>query len=115
MDYGQFKVVSVGAKDCKAPVICSLQGDKACLEINRPVNGMTSYEVDFNTGEKESYADEKQEHRMLHEFKEFIRIVDEKDMETAEKMLKISLDVSYVLTTARKSAGIVFPMDEQGV
>lgn len=111
LDYGTFKAVSIAAKDCKAPVMCSLQGDQGCLSINRPVNGLSGFRVDMNDGSSYTYEDEVVRHRMTYEFEEFIRCVDEKDYAANEKMMEISMIAAEVLTEARKSAGIVFPAD----
>lgn len=113
LTYPSFKVVSIGAKDCKAPVMCSLQGDKGCLTIDRPVNGMTSYKIDMNDGEVISYEVKDARHRMLYEYEEFIRMVDEHDFEQANRMLEVSEIVSEILTEARAQAGIVFPSDKE--
>ena len=111
LDYGTFQAVSIAAKDCKAPVMCSLQGDKGCLRISRPVNGMTAFDVDMNDGSTFSYADETVQHRMIYEFEEFIRCADENDHAANDVMMNLSLAAAEVLTEARKSAGIVFPAD----
>ena len=113
LKYPAFQAVCIGAKDCKAPLMNTLQGDEGCIVINSPVNGMTSFELDYNDGRSESYTSENPEtNRMIYEFREFIRMIDEKDYETAEKMLDLSVAVSEVMTEARLQAGIVFPADE---
>ena len=33
-DYGHFKAITIGAKDCKAPVMNTIQGDKAAIVVN---------------------------------------------------------------------------------
>lgn len=38
MDYGNFKAVLIGAKDCKAPIATSIQGDQGCISIQTPAN-----------------------------------------------------------------------------
>jgi len=111
LDYGTFKAVSIAAKDCKAPVTCSIQGDKACLAMNTPVNGMTKFELDRNDGTKEPYADESDSHRLLYEFLDFIKTVDTKDYDHMNELLEASSIVSGVMENARKDAGIVFDND----
>ncbi len=44
---------------------------------------------------------------------EFQRIIDEKDYNKAEKMLKLSLDVATVMENGRKQEGVVFDNDRQ--
>ena len=36
LDYGNFKAVLIGAKDCKAPIATSIQGDQGCISIQTP-------------------------------------------------------------------------------
>ena len=48
---------------------------------------------------------------MCAEFKDFARIIDEKDDAEAESLLQNSLTVMQVLEKARKSAGIRFGCD----
>jgi len=79
LKYPAFQAVCIGAKDCKAPLMNTLQGDEGCIVINSPVNGMTSFELDYNDGRSESYTSENPEtNRMIYEFREFIRMIDEK-------------------------------------
>lgn len=111
MDYGSFQAVSIAAKDCKAPVSCTIQGDAGCIVIPSSVNGMTAFEVDRNDGCTETYKATHNHHRMLYEFLDFIHTVDTKDYAHMEEMLDASSIVSNVMETARKDAGIIFDND----
>ncbi|MEE8808579.1 MAG: Gfo/Idh/MocA family oxidoreductase [Lactimicrobium sp.] len=111
MDYGTFQAVSIAAKDCKAPVSCSIQGDAGCIAMHSSVNGMTSFDLDRNDGSVEPYNDNSGRHRMLYEFLDFIQTVDTKDYAHMEEMLEASSMVSRVMETARKDAGIIFDND----
>ena len=51
-------------------------------------------------------------HRLYYEFVEFIRIIDEKDMDKAKEMLDISITVSEIIEEARKSIKVVFGCEE---
>ena len=48
---------------------------------------------------------------MYHEFREFIRIVDEKDQEYAQRLMETTLITMDIQTRARQTAGIVFDHD----
>lgn len=113
LDYGTFKVSCIGAKDCKAPIISSFQGDKGCIIAKMPVNQLREYQLIFNDGISENKCFEKDVHRLYYEFKEFIRIIKEKDIHKASKMLQISLTVSEIMEEARKQMNIVFDNDNQ--
>lgn len=112
LDYGDFKAVTIGAKDCKAPVACSLQGDKAAITMNSSVNGLTRFNLDYNNGQEEPYQDNSGSHRLLWEFLDFIKAVDTEDFDYMNELLEESSIVSRVMTTARKTAGIIFDNDQ---
>lgn len=111
MDYGTFKAVTIGAKDCKAPVVSTLQGDKGYIRISIPVNQVKEYELNDNDGHSEVISFE-EEHRLYYEFVEFIKMIDGGDYERAEAMLTVSKNVSQVMEEARKQEGIVFRNDQ---
>lgn len=111
LDYGTFKAVTIGAKDCKAPISSSIQGDLGSLQIHKPVNQLTSFEVDMNDGTADSFSVKEPEHRLYYEFLEFIRVIDEKDYDAMNRMMEITGTVAEILQTARRDAGIVFDSD----
>ena len=45
LDYGNFKAVLIGAKDCKAPIATSIQGDQGCISIQTPANVLKSFKI----------------------------------------------------------------------
>lgn len=106
LDYGDFKVSSVGAKDCKAPVCCTIQGEEGCFVISGPVNQMDGYELILNDGRTVQYQVEKPENRLYYEFIEFQRMIEERDWEREKAMQEISLIVAEILEEARKQNGI---------
>lgn len=118
LDYGTFKCVLVAAKDCKAPVTGSIQGDKKCILLNGPVNMLLGFKVMDAVGRGlmendriyENYNDP-QKHRMYYEFIEFVRMVKENDLNAAYNLLELSLITMDIQTKARKKAGITFPTD----
>ena len=113
MDYGNFKCVCIGAKDCKAPVVSVLQGDEGSIRIDSPVNSMTGFEFSDNKGNIENFKIENIEHRLYYEFVEFIKIIDGKEISRSKEMLNISLTVSEIMEQARKQQGVVFENEEE--
>ena len=110
LDYGDFKAVCIGAKDCQAPVRSTIQGEKGCIVVPMPVNQMRAYSLVPNRqegGTREFLP----EHRMLPEFRAFRRILEDRDVQTASAMLDIGEMVAAVLEEGRKQEGIVFPGD----
>lgn len=113
LDYGDFKAVCIGAKDCKAPVMSTIEGDEGFVAINTPVNGMQVYHEEDNKGTGRDFTSDVKTHRMYYEFMEFIRMIDEQDYDKMNEMLEISKAVSRTMEKARKEAGIVFDNDHQ--
>lgn len=118
LDYGSFKAVSIGAKDCSAPVTCSIQGNKGCITTTSPVNILSGFKYYSTESRQKVLADSANEdnyngdkHRMYFEFAEFERMIREHDMVKAGKALEISLTVSEIQTRAREFAGVRFPAD----
>jgi len=111
LDYGTFKCVCVGAKDCKAPIANNIQGDKGCIYQDTPANVCERFELLMNDGTSSKINENDYEHRMVNEFIEFFDMIKNNDLEKCYKMLEHSLIVSEVQTIARHKGGIIFPAD----
>lgn len=112
LDYGNFKAVAIGSKDSDASLVNTIQTDRGSIEITDSINSFSSFRI------KESGKDVFREvnvnepcHRMVYEFREFLEIISQRDMEKARELSKISLDTSWILTEARKFSAIDFPND----
>ena len=112
MDYGSFKAVLVGAKDCQAPLMNTIQGDEGSIMIDTPVSRMTHFSLAKNKEEPAMFDLNEDCHAMSYEFKEFIRIINEHDKEKAQQLLCTSEIACEILYKARLSAGIVFDADK---
>ncbi len=111
LDYGDFKAVCIGAKDCQAPTVSSIQGDSGNIVVNIPANRFDEYILNDNAGNSETKNFADNSHRMLHEFKIFIDMIDSKNLGTANAMLEISGIVAQILQEGRRQAGIKFAND----
>ncbi|OOF57284.1 Gfo/Idh/MocA family protein [Rodentibacter myodis] len=107
LDYPQFKVICIGAKDCAAPVTLSIQGDKGNIAVPMPANAMNCFTLTENNGHSETFQFEER-HRMFYEFQRFVEIIDSGDHNTAQQMLAISGIVCQLTEQARKQQGILF-------
>jgi len=114
LDYGGFKACAIGAKDCKAPVRCCIQGSKGCFVIPKPMSQMEGYDLVFHNGEIVEHRTENPENRLYYEFIEFQRVIRERDWAKEKEMLGISLTVSEILEEARRQNGIFtdFPVGD---
>lgn len=111
LDYGTFKCICIGAKDCKAPVSCNIQGDLGCIHQNTPANMCLNFELLMNDGKSSVINANNYNHRMVNEFIEFDDIIKNNNLEKCYQMLEHSLIVSEVQTIARNKGGILFPAD----
>ncbi len=111
LDYGSFKAVAIGAKDCKAPLTSTIQGDNGAIVIQAPLSQARKYTVLRNDGTSEEKTFDDVTHRMYFEFKEFMKIIDENDVETMNQRIQSSLAVSKVMYKSRVQNNIVFDND----
>ena len=112
LDYDNFKAVLVGAKDCKAPITTSIQGNKGAFIIEGPANVLPKFKLVLNDGTVTEYDLQEGTHRMFYEFEQFADIIDRKDYARADAMMEKSLIAMDTATKARRSGNVVFPADE---
>ena len=112
LDYGDFKAIAIGSKDSDASLVNTIQTDRGTIEITDAINSFSSFRI------KESGKNVFREvnlnapcHRMVYEFRQFLEIISQRDMEKARELSEISLDTSWILTEARKFSSIDFPND----
>ncbi|MGM0303317.1 hypothetical protein IGI66_002982 [Enterococcus sp. AZ048] len=112
MDYGDFKAVCIAAKDCKAPIVTSIQGDKGCIVIRDSANVVAKFKVLMNDSATEQVFELNQDkHRMYHEFIAFCDIIDNRKVSVARDLMEITLETMKIQTQARKTVDVVFPAD----
>lgn len=120
LQYPAFKCVCIAAKDCKAPLTTTIQGDKGCIIMHSPANVISDFQLLMNTKGKQVDQDlevptqdyNQGKNRMYHEFIEFERILSERDDKAAEEALHLSLQSMKIQTKARLENNILFPADE---
>lgn len=111
LEYKNFKCVCIGAKDCNSPISNTIQGNNGCIYQSTPTNSCEGFELITNDGAKTIFNENKYDHRMINEFIEFKKIIENNDFEACYNMLEHSLAVIDVLTTARIKSGIIFEAD----
>ncbi|WP_239255262.1 Gfo/Idh/MocA family protein [Listeria ilorinensis] len=113
LDYGTFKAVAIGAKDCAAPSVITIQGENGTIQVNGPANTVPSVTFhDRLSGENTTIDLRQDPHRMYDEFVVFAKIIDQKETHIAQTALQHSLTVMTLLTEARTEAGIIFSADK---
>lgn len=101
MKYNDKVAVCIAAKDCSAPIISTIQGDKGSIVITGATNEIPNIKLELNDGFSENINLNEQEHRMFSEFIKFVEIIETKDYKFANKMLEHSLNVMKVIDKAR--------------
>lgn len=108
MEYSSFQCVSVGAKDCKAPVSINIQGDKGFVHSDDPANVYGSFTFAKNSGETKTIALNEGMPRLYYELRVFADMVMSKNYEEAKRYNQHTLDVMEILDEARQQVGIDF-------
>ena len=112
MDYGDFKAVCIAAKDCKAPIVTSVQGDKGCIIIEDSANVVAKFKLLMNdSSDEQVYELNQGKHRMYHEFVALCDIIDHQKAEEAQRLMDVSLETMKIQTQARKTVDVIFPAD----
>lgn len=103
MDYGQFKVVCIGAKDCTAEIKSTIQGNKGSLAVLGATNTLPQVQLSLHGHEAKVVNLNKHDHRMYEEFVAFTQMIDEKDFKKVDQALEHSRAVMAVLERAAHS------------
>lgn len=113
LDYGTFKCVCIGAKDCTAPITSTIQGNKGSLLVEGPVSIIENYQLIPNGQSPEIIDHKDHSFRMYDEFAAFAEIIDLGQIEVAQDMLAHSRTVMTIIDQAKTSAGLVFTADKK--
>lgn len=113
LDYGTFKCICIGAKDCGGPIVNNIQGELGYINQNTPTNICENFKIVMNDRTNLSINENNYDHRMINEFKEFEEMIKNNDLRKCYEMLEYSLIVSEILNVARNKSGIIFPADIQ--
>lgn len=103
MDYGHFKAVCIGAKDCSADIKSTIQGNKGAIAVLGPTNSMPELSLALNGQSMTMINENSLNHRMHDEFVAFQAIIEHKDMAATKLALDHSRLVMEVLDEAVKS------------
>lgn len=106
LEYENFLAQCVGAKDSASPCFLSIQGDGGYIYSTSPPNELNSFDLSVRGAEIETFALNKFNHRMIHEFVDFGEIFGRGDYSAVERGLKISLDVMKVVDACKKNGNV---------
>ena len=108
LDYGSFKCVAVGAKDCKAPLSMNIQGDKGYINSSDAANMYNKFTFVKNDGTEKVFELNSGKERLYHELVKFAEYYKNEDFDKFYEANEKSLIVMKILEEARKQAGLEF-------
>ena len=109
--YDGFVATAAAAKDSASPSFFLIQGESGWIRAEGTPNELASFTVGLRGKEPETYALNRHEHRMVHEFEAMRDIFVRGDYARAEEGLRTTRTVMAVMEKARLMAGIQFRAD----
>lgn len=106
LDYGDFKAVSIAAKDVAAPVTSLIEGESKTIIVNGPANVMDSFTVVDHENHTVQVDHKQHPHRMYEEFMAFSKMIEQHDLQAATRALNHSDLVMQVVQQAVADAGL---------
>ena len=101
LEYDEFKVVCIAAKDTYNNSYANIQGDKGLIKVIGTLNEVPNYII--KNKEVEIKVNKNiHKHRMYSEFKKFIDVINNKDFDFMEKQKEHSLAVMEIFDKSRK-------------
>ena len=101
LEYNEFKVVCIAAKDTYNNSYANIQGDKGLIKVIGTLNEVPNYTIKNNEVEMKVNKNI-HKHRMYSEFKKFIDVIDNKDFYFMQKQKEHSLAVMEIFDKSRK-------------
>ena len=101
LEYNEFKVVCIAAKDTYNNSYANIQGDKGLIKVIGTLNEVPNYIIKNNEVEMKVNKNI-HKHRMYSEFKKFIDVINNKDFDFMEKQKEHSLAVMEIFDKSRK-------------
>ena len=101
LEYDNFKVVCIAAKDTFNNSYVNIQGDQGIIKVIGPTNEVPNYSIQT----KDNFINENiniHSHRMFAEFKKFVEVINNKDFDFMNDQKEHTLNVMYIYEEAKK-------------
>ena len=101
LEYNNFKVLCIAAKDTFNNSYVNIQGDQGIIKVIGPTNEVPNYSIQT----KDNLIEENKNihsHRMFAEFKKFVEVINNKDFEFMNNQKEHTLNVMYIYEEAKK-------------
>lgn len=106
MEYKDFMVSAIAAKNAKGKPYGVFHGEKGVIEFNEGVNGLRSFTLNG-----EIHNIQKEDNRLVYEIREFETIFKNKDIYQMMRLLLLTQERMEMLTKVRISSGVHFTSD----
>ena len=101
LEYSNFKVVCIAAKDTFNNSYVNIQGDQGIIKVIGPTNEVPNYSIQT----KDNFINENKNihsHRMFAEFKKFVEVINNKDFDFMNDQKEHTLNVMYIYEEEKK-------------
>jgi len=101
LEYANFKVVCIAAKDTFNNSYVNIQGDQGIIKVIGPTNEVPNYSIQT----KDNFINENKNihsHRMFAEFRKFVEVINNKDFDFMNDQKEHTLNVMYIYEEAKK-------------
>ena len=101
LEYDNFKVVCIAAKDTFNNSYVNIQGDQGIIKVIGPTNEVPNYSIQT----KDNFIEKNNNihsHRMFAEFKKFVEVINNKDFKFMNNQKEHTLNVMYIYEEAKK-------------
>lgn len=110
LSYEGFQAVCIGCKDTRSHNIAQIQGEKGYITLNSETSRCANFSMTID-GLTSTPAIKQNDIALYYELKDFVDIIQRKDVNASYALLDYSRQVVEVYEKARKLANINFPAD----
>lgn len=103
LTYPDKQAVLIAAKDCYTNARSFIEGEKGSIYFDGSTGVLDSFTIELRNGNTQRYNYNQFAHRMASEFTDFVKIIDQHDVQTANKLYQHSTNVIDVLAQAKAS------------
>lgn len=111
MEYPDFIVECVGAKDTRSLNMAQIQGEEGYISIPQGANGISEVQIHL-TNEDHLFNIQEENNRMYYELSDFKTIYETNSYSQCEELLQHSLKVIKLVEKVRREANIFFAADK---
>lgn len=106
LDYINTKAICIGAKDSSAEIRSTIQGTKGSITIDGPTNALSNYSLSIKNKNTIEVNNSTHKHRMFEEFKTFVKMVSNKELEVSKERMNHSKIVLEIINSTLKEVGL---------